>query len=270
MASDILGDYKLEFASMLGSGSYGHIIKGHHLETKQLVAVKRIEVDKEDVDRKKYLDIEVPALRKIPPHPNIVQMHHHQFQDGFLCIVMDFCDQGHVEKYMKKNELALEQVVSFISEIVDAVEFMHTLQQPVIHSNLKPETIFLSSVNGRLISKVGDFGTARIFNKDSKSMGTVMGTCWYLSPELWAGFSDGNATYDEGVDIFALGLIIHAMLEHKPKQDLDPITGKQISYHVSFFSLYFHCFYCIHFLMVSLFWKQVNTFTLELMHRTLQ
>ena len=64
---------------------------------------------------------------------------------------MDFCDKGTLEKYMKKNEVGFIQTITFIEKIVDAVNFMHSLEEPVIHRDLKHDNIFLKTVNGKVI-----------------------------------------------------------------------------------------------------------------------
>ena len=84
MSSDMLGDYKLEFTSILGSGSYGYVIKAHHMDTKVPVAVKRIEIDEDDEDQQKYLDWEVKegnstsskySVHALPPSTRTVFLH---------------------------------------------------------------------------------------------------------------------------------------------------------------------------------------------------
>jgi len=70
----------------------------------------------------------------------------------------------------------------------------------VVHRDMKPENIFISQG----VFKIGDFGFA---NQASKFQ-TQLGTPLYMGPEFYNSSED----MDQGVDIWALGLIIHQMI----------------------------------------------------------
>ena len=81
----------------------------------------------------------------------------------------------------------------------------------VIHRDIKPENIMIMGreSNGGLIVKLIDFGTARIFSEGKTQKGLV-GSSYYVAPEV----IDGK--YDEGCDIWSIGVIMYIMLTGYP------------------------------------------------------
>lgn len=57
----------------------------------------------------------------------------------------------------------------------------HVHDRKILHRDLKTQNIFLMK-NGML--KLGDFGIARLLNTTSDLATTVVGTPYYLSPEI--------------------------------------------------------------------------------------
>jgi NIMA (never in mitosis gene a)-related kinase 1/4/5 len=67
----------------------------------------------------------------------------------------------------------------------------HVHDNNILHRDLKTQNIFLSSPpnavssdDGGEIIKLGDFGIAKILNSQTEMANTVIGTPYYLSPEL--------------------------------------------------------------------------------------
>jgi serine/threonine protein kinase len=86
----------------------------------------------------------------------------------------------------------------------------------IIHRDIKPQNIFVSK-NGDY--KLGDFGIAKTVEKTTG--GTKIGTYKYMAPEVY-----NNQPYNQTVDIYSLGLVLHWLLnEHRqPFVPLPPVT----------------------------------------------
>lgn len=76
------------------------------------------------------------------------------------------------------------------------------------HRDLKPENILLESGDKSTI-KVIDFGTSQVFENEEK-MELVLGTAYYIAPEVLAG------KYDEKCDIWSIGVILYILLSGEP------------------------------------------------------
>ena len=85
---------------------------------------------------------------------------------------------------------------------------LYTLKKswdPIFSLSLSPQTqnIFLSKND---IIKVGDLGIARVLDGSCELANTVIGTPYYMSPELFS-----NQPYDHKSDIWALGCCVYEM-----------------------------------------------------------
>ncbi len=138
-------------------------------------------------------------------HPNIAATYgmHHVEGIGEV-IAIEYVDGITLAKALKSGSITATMARNIISEICDAMHYMHSLQ--VIHRDLKPENIMLTH-NGNHV-KIIDFGLAdsdayTIFKQPA-------GTRRYASPELVEGRKIDNRS-----DIYSLGVIITLMLHDK-------------------------------------------------------
>lgn len=79
-------------------------------------------------------------------------------------------------------------------------------QQSIIHRDIKPQNIFLSS-EGHY--KLGDFGIARVRNHTTNVTEGV-GTYSYMAPEVAR-----NEQYDQTADLYSLGLVLYWLLNER-------------------------------------------------------
>lgn len=97
----------------------------------------------------------------------------------------------------------------FMKQIVTGVQYLHSLK--IIHRDLKPGNIFLSE---DMNIKIGDFGLS-VMHEPTKYCGRMgghkAGTPNYISPEILS-----NHGYYYETDIWAIGIILYAMLVGKP------------------------------------------------------
>ena len=85
----------------------------------------------------------------------------------------------------------------------------------IIHRDLKGQNIFLTSNN---LIKLGDFGIAKILSQTHQKAKTVVGTPYYLSPEIIE-----NKPYSFKTDIWSLGVILYELCALKPPFNADSI-----------------------------------------------
>lgn len=91
----------------------------------------------------------------------------------------------------------------------------HCHDRKVLHRDLKSGNIFLTS-NG--IVKLGDFGIAKVLSNTVEKAVTIVGTPYYLSPEII-----NNKPYSFKSDLWSLGVLLYEMCALKP-----PFNGANI------------------------------------------
>ncbi|XP_027556386.1 serine/threonine-protein kinase Nek4 isoform X3 [Neopelma chrysocephalum] len=117
---------------------------------------------------------------------------------------MGFCEGGdlyHKLKEQKGKLLPESQVVEWFVQIAMALQYLH--EKHILHRDLKTQNIFLTRTN---IIKVGDLGIARVLENQYDMASTLIGTPYYMSPELFS-----NKPYNHKSDVWALGCCVYEM-----------------------------------------------------------
>jgi NIMA (never in mitosis gene a)-related kinase len=87
----------------------------------------------------------------------------------------------------------------------------HVHDRKILHRDLKTQNVFLTSSN---IIKLGDFGIARILSNTIEKAKTMVGTPYYLSPEIIE-----SKPYGFKSDIWSLGVLLYELCALKPPFD---------------------------------------------------
>ena len=136
-------------------------------------------------------------------HPNIVTYYDSFEKDGVLMIEMEYADGGNLADFLAKKTVRMEEkeIINIFGQIVSAIRHMH--DNNVLHRDLKTANIFLTKES---MVKVGDFGISKMLSTHRGGAHTVLGTPYYISPEMCEG-----KVYDEKSDIWAVGCILYEM-----------------------------------------------------------
>lgn len=213
-----LGPYKIR--SRLGRGGMGAVYEAEESGTGRLVAVKTLAAhlgDDPGLRRRFHAEIEtLKALR----HPGIVQLLAFGEEDGVPYFAMELVPGKSLEQELRGGRLfTWRETVALGLEIVRALKSAH--DHGVVHRDLKPANLLLlDPPSGGVTVKLADFGIARLFGDAGQTMaGTVVGTAEFMAPEQAAG-----TTVDHRADLYALGLVMFAMLAGRP-----PFHGADVS-----------------------------------------
>lgn len=63
------------------------------------------------------------------------------------------------------------------------MKYIH--DKKIIHRDLKPHNIFLMKSDNSI--KIGDFGASRVLDYTLEKAATLVGTPWYIAPEIVKG-----------------------------------------------------------------------------------
>uniref|UniRef100_A0ABM5FKF1 non-specific serine/threonine protein kinase n=1 Tax=Pogona vitticeps TaxID=103695 RepID=A0ABM5FKF1_9SAUR len=202
-----LGEYA--FVRAVGKGSYGEVSLVRHRRDNKQYVIKKLNLKHASRRERKAAEQEAQLLSQLK-HPNIVTYRESwEGEDGMLYIVMGFCEGGdlyHKLKEQKGQLLPESQVVEWFVQIAMALQYLH--EKHILHRDLKTQNVFLTRSN---IIKVGDLGIARVLENQYDMASTLIGTPYYMSPELFS-----NKPYNYKSDVWALGCCAYelATLKH--------------------------------------------------------
>ncbi|XP_023791269.1 serine/threonine-protein kinase Nek4 isoform X1 [Cyanistes caeruleus] len=192
------------FLRAVGKGSYGEVSLARHRQDRKQYVIKKLNLRSASSCERRAAEQEAQLLSQLR-HPNIVTYRESwQGDDGHLYIVMGFCEGGdlyHKLKEQKGKLLPENQVVEWFVQIAMALQYLH--EKHILHRDLKTQNIFLTRTN---IIKVGDLGIARVLENQYDMANTLIGTPYYMSPELFS-----NKPYNYKSDVWALGCCVYEM-----------------------------------------------------------
>jgi len=172
---------------------------------KEQVAVKKMAINPENL---KLLCTEINIM-KTSRHSNIVE-----FIDCFivdntqLWIVMELMDGCLTDVLEQFPKVALDesQIALVCRETLKSLAYIHKNHR--IHRDIKSDNILL---NGKGEIKIADFGYAAQLTQEKQKRRTVVGTPYWMAPELIRGHD-----YGQKVDIWSLGIMLREMIEGEP------------------------------------------------------
>ncbi|KAG0410785.1 hypothetical protein HPB47_012097 [Ixodes persulcatus] len=202
-------------------GTYGVVYRARDKQTDEIVALKRLKMEKEKEG------FPITSLREIntllkAQHPNIVTVREIVVGSNMdkIYIVMDYVEHD-LKSLMEvmKQPFLVGEVKTLMLQLLKAVAHLH--DNWILHRDLKTSNLLLSHKG---ILKVGDFGLAREYGSPLKHYTPIVVTMWYRAPELLLGVKE----YSTPIDMWSVGCIFGELLTMKPlfpgKSDIDQLN----------------------------------------------
>ena len=168
-------------------------------------------------------------------HPNIVQflgVYYSSKKSDLPIMVMELMNTS-LASFVKSNQfkITVDTKMSILYDVSLGLSYLHARKPFVIHRDLSPNNVMLTS---HLVAKIGDLGVAKVIRADSRQtrsrLTTAPGTVDFMPPETL----EANPLYGTAVDVFSFaGLALHVFAEEWPTpcglKRRDPVTKRLLA-----------------------------------------
>jgi serine/threonine protein kinase len=216
-----LGPYVI--TGLIGAGGMGEVYRGRDTRLGRTVAIKVLSAEIADKPAlRERFEREAQSISTLN-HPAICTLYDVGRHEGLDYLVMEFLQGETLADRLARGPIPLKEALTIAAEIGEGLEVAH--RHGIVHRDLKPANVMLVTDGARsaVQPKLLDFGlakrrgvsdstpvvvsAARTDVGNFTTVGTVLGTLQYMSPEQLQG-----AEADGRSDIFALGTVLHEML----------------------------------------------------------
>lgn len=223
-----LGPY--EIVALIGAGGMGEVYRARDGNLTRDVALKILpELFARDPERLARFTREANLLATLN-HPNIAAIYGFQSADRVPALVLEMVEGPTLADRIARGPIPPDEALPIARQIALALEAAHA--QGIVHRDLKPANV---KVRDDGTVKVLDFGLAKAIAADSApaviaasptitspaatTMGTIMGTAAYMSPEQARG-----RAVDKRSDIWSFGAVLYEMLTGRRAFDGEDVS----------------------------------------------
>ncbi|MBW3564384.1 MAG: serine/threonine protein kinase [Acidobacteria bacterium] len=206
-----------EIVEVLGEGAMGTVYLARDIRLGRRAALKTLKKVAEALGPDDSLSEEFMARFRREAevcgsliHPNIVTLYEVGYSHREIrYMAMEFVEGESLLTILKRrSKLGVLQAAGIGLDILRGLAYAH--QRGIIHRDIKPANILVTD-DGR--AKIADFGVARTVREGATyatKAGQLLGTPYYMSPEVVAGKSA-----DERSDLFSVGVLLYEMWSGK-------------------------------------------------------
>jgi len=209
---DMIGRYKL--IRQIGEGGFGTVFLAEQSQpVKRQVALKVIKPGMDSKEVIARFEVERQALA-LMDHPHIAKVHDAGTTEGGRpYFVMELVKGVPITNYCEENHPDIRERLELFTDVCAAIQHAH--QKGIIHRDVKPSNILVSSHDGKPMVKVIDFGIAKAIGMVLTEQtfltrhDRMIGTPQYMSPEQ---AELHPLAVDTRSDIYSLGVILFELL----------------------------------------------------------
>lgn len=218
-------DGKYEVLREIGRGGMSVVYLAMDKRLNKQWAIKEFRKDKDDESREtalKALLNEAELMKKLD-HPRLPRIVDIIETNQTVYIIEDYIEGENLKTVLKDyGKQPQEAVIEWAKQLCEILDYLHSLNPPIIYRDMKPANIILKPDNSIAVL---DFGIAREYKEGKTGDTTNIGTRGYAAPEQ---FGDMGQT-DARTDIYSMGVTLYHLITgndpSEPPYELLPIRA---------------------------------------------
>ena len=226
--------YKIQ--KLINTGGMASVYKALDIEKDNAIcAVKEMLPNAEiSPDNKDYLikrfKTEAEILQRVR-HTNLPIVTDYFIDNENYYLVMDYIEGQDLKDIIDLYPEGIPEslVAKWTGQLLDALDFLHNQDPPIVYRDLKPENIMVKNSGQEIV--LIDFGLARPVNPKIHKVMTVVGTPAYAPEELYHGKPEPRS------DLYSLAATMHNLLtgdlstrpfSYKPLREIKPEISEEL------------------------------------------
>lgn len=186
----------------LGSGSFGEVWLAHDEVLDSEVAIKiYISLDPRGIEEFKSEYITTQGIS----HPNLLTTTYFDVWEHRPYLVMKYCAKG--SSTTQSGEMDEYDMWQFIHDVAAGLRYLHSMPEPIIHQDIKPDNILVDDNNRYLITDFGISKRIRSTMRKQSKRAVGAGATAYMGPERF----DADPSPVKASDIWSLGGSIYEL-----------------------------------------------------------
>lgn len=209
---------RYRIAKLIGQGGFGAVYRAWDTNLNRPCALKENRDTSQEAQRQ--FEREARILAGLI-HPHLPRVTDHFIVPGQgQYLVMDFVEGEDLASLLGRGErVTEEQALTWISQVAEALVYLHGQPQPVIHRDIKPANIRITPEGKAMLV---DFGLVKVYDEHLKTtVGARAITPGYSPPEQY-----GRGNTDHRTDIYALAATLYTLLtRQEPIESVQRVVG---------------------------------------------
>jgi methionine-rich copper-binding protein CopC len=197
---------------LMGYGGMGALYRAYDTHLQRVVAIKEntvaaLGISEEAIGAsRRQFEREALVLARVR-HINLPHVSDHFVTpEGNQYLVMDFIEGEDLAQLVARTGPLPETLaLSYINQVCDALEYLHSLQPPIIHRDIKPQNIKVTPTGQVFLV---DFGIAKVGGTNGQTLAGAVGVTRGFSPPEQHAMSGT----DVRSDIYSLGATLYALV----------------------------------------------------------
>ncbi len=205
-------NHRYRIVKLLGQGGFGAVYRAWDINLNIPCALKENTETSEEAARQFAREAMILASLRHPNLPKVTDHFSIPNQGQFL--IMEYIEGEDLDEKLRKTGGPVSEslALSWVMQILDALDYLHNQNPPIIHRDIKPANIRITPQGQAVLV---DFGIAKVYDPKLKTtLGARAVTPGYSPYEQY-----GQGSTDSRSDIYALGATLYHLLTDKQPEE---------------------------------------------------